>query len=254
MNDNSTNTDLLIQYLDGELEGEALTSIREKIAASHQLAAELESLRLAKESVKTYGLKKNIAGIHTEMMKELSAAPVPHRIGIRRMLQYTTRIAAMLAIVLGTMVLYQYFSATPQQLFRNNYETFQLHETRGGNTASVLEDPFKKGDMAVVIAAFKKIDNPQPEDYFLNGIAALNLNHAPDAIHSFLALQQNNKVNDVHFFEEDAQYYLGLAYLQNNEPGKALPLFEHIHADQAHTYHRKINSWFMLKLKRMARH
>ena len=253
MNDNSTNTDLLIQYLDGELEGEALTSIREKIASSHQLAAELESLRLAKESVKTYGLKKNIAGIHTEMMKELSARPVQHRIGIRRILQYTARIAAILIIVLGVTVLYQYFSATPEQLFRNNYETFQLHETRGGGTASVLEDPFKNGDTAAVISAFKTIDKPQPEDFFLNGLAALNLNHAPDAIHSFLALQQNNKATNTHFFEEDAEYYLGLAYLHNDEPAKALPLFEHIYADQAHTYHRKINSWFMLKLKKMAR-
>jgi tetratricopeptide (TPR) repeat protein len=252
MNDNFTNTTILIQYLDGELEGEALQSIREKIASDDQFAAELESLRLAKETVKTYGLKKTIGSIHTEMMKELLTVPAPRNIGISRIMQYSMRIAATLLIALSITALYQYYSATPEKLYENEYETFQLHETRG-SSASLLEEPYKKADLAAVMTVFKTLKDPQAEDYFLNGNAALAINNSPAAISSFLALQEKNKQANTHFFEEDTDYYLGLAYLHNNEPSKALPLFEKIQADEGHAYHRNVSAWFLRKLKRLSR-
>jgi amino acid permease len=252
MNNNSTNTDLLVQYLDGELEGENLRAAEQKIAADNQLAIELEQLGLAKAAVASYGLKKTVGSIHTEMMKELDTAAAPAGTGIRRIMQYTMRIAAMLVIVIGVTALYQFFSATPQQLYSDNYTPFSLHETRGAAGSSSVENLYKQGDFGGTMAAFSTIAMPLAGDYFLNGCAALSSGNAPEAIRSFLALQQKNKANNTHLFEDDANYYLGLAYLRNNEPVKALPIFEHIHADAGHPYHRKISSWWLQKLQRLA--
>jgi tetratricopeptide (TPR) repeat protein len=249
MNDNFTNSDLLIQYLDGELEGEDLIAIQAKVDADKELATELENLRLTKAAVKSYGLKKKIGTIHSEMMKEMSATATSPIIGIKRILQYSTRVAAVFIIVLGVTVLYQYYSATPEKLFRNNYDPFNLHETRGAGSPSTLENPYKNGQPEIVMNIFKKITSPQPEDYFLNGNAALQLNKTSDAIQSFLALQEKNKITGTNAFEDDTEYYLALSYLNNHEPAKALPIFEKIHADESHPYHTKVSALFLWKLR-----
>ena len=252
MNDNFTNPDELIQLLDGELQGEDLEQLQQKVAANPALAAELENLRVAKAAVASYGLKKTIGSIHTEMMQELATAAAPPRIGMRRIMQYTTRIAALLVILLGSTALYQYFSASPEKLFRDNYQAFSLHETRGAGNSSPLEAPYKSGDFTAVTNAFTKLPAPGPVDYFLNGSAALSNNNSTAAIASFLALQEKNKQQGTHFFEEDTEYYLGLAYLHNNELAKALPLFEKIHSDPGHPYHSRVSAWWLRKLQRLA--
>ena len=52
MNENSTNTELLIQYLDGELTGEELESIKKSIEEQDVLRQELENLATGKEAIK----------------------------------------------------------------------------------------------------------------------------------------------------------------------------------------------------------
>jgi hypothetical protein len=39
-----------------------------------------------------------------------------------------------------------------------------------------------------------------------------------------------------------------MAYLQNDQPQQALPLFEKIHADKSHPYNRRVSGWFLQKM------
>lgn len=253
MNDNFTHTDQLIRYLDGELNSDETALLQEKINSAPEMAAELESLRHTRDAVKTYGLKKTIGSLHAEMMQEMKPGAVVHRIGIRQIARYSSRIAAVLLLVLGSIILYQYFSATPESLYRDADTAFQLRETRGAQT-SLLEDAYRTGNDTEVLKTFPAIKNHSAEDYFLQGNAALHTNNAAIAIQSFEALAQKNKQDNTHFFEEDAQYFLALAYLRNNEPAKALPIFTLINASPGHPYHAKVGNWFMRKLERLADH
>jgi len=252
MNENFTNSDILIQYLDGELEGEQLLAIREKIATDKNLAAELESLRLTRTAVATYGLKKTIGSVHTEMMKELANQTPAPVISMRNLLKYGLRVAAVLLLVAGSAAVFQYFTATPEKLFNDNFEAYQLTETRGNANSNLLETAYKNGRMQDVMDAFKQLTVPQPQDYFLQANAALRLRNAPAAIASLQMLQKINAGNNAHYYEDDIEYYLGLAYLDNNQPAMTLPIFERIHADKNHPYHKKISAWLMQKLRRLA--
>src|SRR5664279_4115116 len=89
MNENSTHTDLLIQYLDAELQGEQLLSIQKDIEENPASRQELENLRLAKEATKTWALKNRIGGIHTEMMQELKKEESGKTPVIRMIAQYS---------------------------------------------------------------------------------------------------------------------------------------------------------------------
>ena len=73
--DNSTNnrSEKLLQYLDGELPAIEKDDLEKQIAQDKDLQNELENLKLAKASIRSYGLKQKIAGIHEEMMNEVQA-------------------------------------------------------------------------------------------------------------------------------------------------------------------------------------
>ncbi|MEP7141956.1 MAG: hypothetical protein ABI707_03745 [Ferruginibacter sp.] len=250
MNENFTNTELLIRYLDDELEGEQLEAVKKSIAENSAAREELENLRLAKEAIKSYGLKNKIGAIHTEMMRELNKNVASKKGMVKNIFQYSMRIAAAVILITGLSVSYQYFTASPGKLFDENFEAFNLHETRGA-AVSPLENIYKNGNMQAVIQQFSTLTDPQPPDYFLAGNAFLSTQQPGKAIQAFLTLQLRNKTNNTHYFEEDTEYYLALSYLINKELPRAVPLFEKIHADKNHPYHKKISSWFLNKLHRL---
>ncbi len=250
MNENSTNTELLIQYLDGELRGTELEAIEKKLAESEALRDELENLALAKQAVMSYGLKEKISFIHSEMMPGLKGKSLKEP-SIRKMIfQYAIRVAAVLFVLIGMSAAYQYLTVTPDKLFTESFHSFELHETRGG-TGTNLEDAYKKDNMDAVIQEFSQIKTPRPEDYFLAGNAYLALHQPSKAIEAFISLQQANQSGNTHAFEEDAEFYLALSYLANEQPDRAYPIFEKIHADAAHPYNKEVSAWFLRKVNRL---
>lgn len=250
MNNNFTTTALLIQYLDGELDEVGQEAIKKNIEADEAIREELENLRLAKEAMKSYGLKNKVSAIHTAMMSELKMDASPKTGVVRNLLWYSLRIAALAIFVTGSFILYQYFTASPQKLFSENFHAFNLRQTRGA-AASPLQDAYKKENMQEVIQQFALLKDPQPEDYFLAGNAFLSTGQPLKAIENFADLQQKNKINNTHYFEEDAEYYLALSYIANSEPAKAIPLFKKINTDINHPYHQKVNNWFITKLQHL---
>jgi tetratricopeptide (TPR) repeat protein len=250
MNENSTHTELLIQYIDGELQGKELDAVQRNIEENPAIREEMENLRLAREATRSYGLKTRIRSIHTEMMQELKEKANTKQ-GITRMIfQYGIRVAAVLIVMIGLSAIYQYLTVTPEKLFIENFHAFELHETRSA-AGSGLEEAYKKENMQTVIGLFDQLKSPQAEDYFLAGNAFLSSHEPAKAIESFLALQQINKTANTHYFEEDEEYFLALSYLANLEPTKALPLFEKIHSDSNHPYHQKVSAWFVSKVKKL---
>jgi hypothetical protein len=61
MNENSTHTELLVQYLGGELEGTELEKLKINLANDPSLRDELENLQFAREAARRYGLKSKIS-------------------------------------------------------------------------------------------------------------------------------------------------------------------------------------------------
>ena len=71
MNDNFTNTTLLIRYMDQELSPEEFVSLEENLAGDKKLQEELENLKNTRLSISGLGLRKQVALVHEEMMREM---------------------------------------------------------------------------------------------------------------------------------------------------------------------------------------
>ena len=182
------------------------------------------------------------------MMQELKENPAPKTGSLRRMLPISLRLAATVLVLVGLSALYQYMMATPEKLFAENFQVFQLRENKDV-ADNALEEAYKTGNAEAVIGAFTQLTNPGAEDYFLLGNAFLAQGEPTKAVESFLAVERVNKTNNTGSFEEDTEYYLALSYLANKEPAKALPILEKIHADLNHSYHSKVSGWFIGKLR-----
>ena len=248
MNNNFTTTELLIQYLDGDLDEAQAAGIKNKLDQDELAREELNNLRMAKEAVAAYGKRNRVGLIHKEMMEELKTES-PARGGVvKSILRYSLRIAAILILAAGSFFSYQYFSATPEKLFSQNFTSFTIHETRGADT-SALTEAYQQNNMPGVIEQFKLLQQPKADDYFLTGNAFLNTLQPAKAIDAFVTMEQKNKINNTHYYEEDMEYYLAMSYLAANEVDKALPLLKKINADINHPYHQHVSDWLLRKVQ-----
>jgi hypothetical protein len=248
MNNNNTNTDLLIQYLDGELEGDALVEVKNKIANDPSLQQELEDLRSTQLAIKSYGLRQKVGSIHAEMMNEFKEAE-PTKVPVRRMLMKAFRVAASIIVIIAMAAIYQYYSLSSSKLFEANYQPYTVHEMRGIENASPLENLYKQHLTQQMISKSRELKQPSTQDYFYLGNAYLQEHKPTRAIESFLLLQKKNAQTNVNQLEDDSEYYLAMSYLQNNEPCKALSILNKINNDHQHPYHDKLGSWFLFKVK-----
>jgi tetratricopeptide (TPR) repeat protein len=146
-------------------------------------------------------------------------------------------------------ILYLYINANPKKLFSENYRRYERFVLRGASTHSALGEAYSEGNMDSVIQDFKSVDSPTPEEYLLTGIAYLEKNQPEKAIETFKTLIKANQDSKTDFFEDAAEYYLGMAYLDNMEPQKAMPLLEKIKSDPENRYYTDVDELLLLKVR-----
>ena len=159
------------------------------------------------------------------------------------------RVAATVIILLGVASVYEYLTLSSNSLFKNNFQEYSLHENRGSNNESMIEQEYKLSHLSKVMELFSEEQSKTLQDYFIAGNAYLQLDNTSDAIKCFLSVQQINALQHTHFYQDDAEYYLAMSYVENNELSKAIPLFEKIYADSDHLYHSKVTWWFLKRLQ-----
>jgi tetratricopeptide (TPR) repeat protein len=248
MNDNFTNTTLLIRYMDQELSREELVSLEEKLSSDKNLQSELENLKNARLSIKGLGLREQVGRVHGEMMREMRRTSKPlGRVHI--LARVSMRIAAGIIVLIIAGSSYQYFVITPERLFTENYRAYTVGSSRAGDELSPLEMAFRQKDYKTTIALFNTISNRDPKDYFLAGSSYLEMGDLSNAIFHFTNCTATNQAFQTTAYLEDAEYYLAVSYLKNKEINKALPIFEKIHSQPLHPYHDKVSNWFITKVK-----
>ena len=120
---------------------------------------------------------------------------------------------------------------------------------RGASNNSAIREAYITGKMDSVIWEFNSLNAPQPEEYLLAGIAFLEKNQPEKAIETFKAMIQKNENSKTDYFEQDAEYYLAMGYLDNMEPEKAMPLLEKIKSDPENRYYSDVDELLLLKVR-----
>ena len=250
--DNSTQPEeALMKYLDNELTGPEREEFEKRLAIDGDMRQELENLKTAREAVRMFGLKQKVASIHQEMMTEIKPQGVVRSMSAtRRIVRYTTAVAASILLVAVGIIGYNFLRLSPVRLYNSQYHAYELSSLRGEQTAgSVLETDYHQGRYNKVIEDLKSLQNPGPEELFLCGVAYLETGNAPAATTSFKAVIEKNTAAKTTLFNDDAEYYLALSYLRNKQYDQALDLMLAIRNNPNHSYHDQFSRGFVRKVK-----
>ena len=240
--DNSTNnmSEKLLQYIDGELQGVEKDELEKQLASDKDLRDELENLTLAKKAVRSYGLKQQVASIHTQMMKERQA-PVRSINRNRRLVRYGLAIAASVVIVILANTLFNTGSPSANKLFADTYQPYELSTTRDGNTFETsIELAYKQKNYSGVIAMTDT--SISIKNTFLSAMSQMELGNDRAAIARLKTVIAKNQQAGLNMLKDEAQYYLALAYLRNKNYADALAMMDTIKKDPVHTYYGKITN------------
>jgi tetratricopeptide (TPR) repeat protein len=158
-------------------------------------------------------------------------------------------LAVSFIVTSGFCYLYIYLKAVPQKIFSENYHHYNRHLLRSGSMRSALKEAYSAGQMDTVIWDFKNLNSPVPEEYLLTGIAYLEKNEPDSAIETFKILIQKNQDSKTDYFEDDAEFYLAMAFLDNQQAEKALPIFEKIKADPENRHYSEVGEIFLLSVR-----
>ena len=245
MNHHPNNTNLLLeQYLEGTLTVEESNRIKSLLEADPALREELESLQLAIEAVRHKALYARVKTIRQEMLEkdQVNTRPI-HRFSIIRS---SLRIAAGLLILAGAFAIFKYVSVTRISVYNDLYLQYEPTRTRSVE-ADPIETAFLQKNWNEVVAIAGK--QPGNKNLFLSGIAFLESGNSSEAISRFETILQKNAAAGTDPFNDEAEYYLALAYIRNGKADRASVLLNTIRRTGDHLYREKAKGASGLNLK-----
>jgi len=237
----------LEQYLDNELSATERSAIDADAAIDAELKHELTALIASAEAVRYYGIAAQVASIQQEYLalrEHLMPAKKPAV--VRNILRPALRVAASIILIFASFGVYKYSTVTSHNVAAEYYTPYELERVRGGDDATAIEKAYNNKDWNAVISMVK-IDEAGNEELFLAGAAYLELNQPAKAADMFNQLLRNNQSSAD--FHDEAEYYLALSYIGNNDAAKAIPILKKIRADKQHLYHDAAANMSMLDLK-----
>jgi len=251
MNDNSTHIELLIRYLDGTLNAEEKKSLEAELGVNKEMQNDLNTLRLARETVVRQGLRDDIARVRAVILKESSSQARPV-ITMNRRRNLVLGIAASLILLLVGGIAYQYLNVSSRGLYEELYKPYAEGTYRGESATNNLQHAYAAKQYSTVVQIFRSLSQPSAKDFFLAGQSFLAEDSVSAAINSFQQVQRVNQKNATTIFQDDAEYYEGLAFLKTGQIDSAVAILSNIKANKDHLYHDKVTNAVMRKLKMLS--
>lgn len=251
--DNSTPgmDETLVRLLDGELSAEERTTVEQQLANDALLQQQFDSLLATRAAIRHYGLQQQINAVHQLMMTEMNA-PVKRISPVRKMIRYTSAVAAGVLLLIGVFYAYQFFSVSPEKVFSANYQPYELSTVRGTNANLPIEEAYRGKNYKEVIRLYATAV-PSIKGSFLAGAAALEMNDPAMAKSRFMQVIEDNKAAGSRVLLDEAEYYLSLTLIRLHSYDEALVWLEKIQGDAGHTYHNKVADGLLNDVRKLSK-
>ncbi len=243
--DNSTPdiiAERLVRYLDGEGDSAERKDVESLLDTNPALQSAYESLLHSREAIKYYGLHQQVAAIRSSM-KTGEQAPIRKMSPGRRIFRYSIAVAASLVLLIGGYWTYHFYTLSANKVVAAHYRTYELPVSREGNgTVTATEKLYQEKKYRELVSQAATGDSLNAENHFLAGMSWLELKNTDKAIDQFKKALMANQSSGRTQMNDEAEFYLALAYISNHDYDLALPLLRKIREDAAHTYHREVTN------------
>lgn len=240
----SRNERLLVNYLDRTLEESEMREIEQVINADSEVSKQWQFLQLAVQAVEYAALFDQVAAVK-EQFKAVHPSEVismqktvPQSRGVVTM----RRIYQVAACVLFLIVAaggFKYITTSSKNLYKDAFVPYTLSTTRGNTGSNAIEDAYRNKNWNVVISSFNKTIQKDNKAFFLCGMANMQLQQFEAASEQFKQVLANNAQTGDDYFHDEAQYYVAMSLLANNQAKEGIAIINQIRADKNHLYYQQ---------------
>jgi len=226
--------EILIDYLDHQLNQQDTDQVETMIKNDKSLADEFQYLNMAIDTVRLNTINDKVFAVRRSLknISELTVTPANNR--IRRIYKMSMRVAAGFILLIGMAVLYKYLTVSNLSVYEKQFTSYDLSNMRGQETQDAEAGAYLNKNWSEVLTIFQKENNKSNKSVFLAAMAEMQLNNFSQAVTLFENILNNTGDSS---FREETEYYLSLAYLMNHEINKSIRLINKIKSDTSHTYY-----------------
>ncbi len=237
---------LLIDHLDKNLSPEKTAQVDTLIRNDKQVATDWEYLKMAVEAVELGAIHDQVASVRQLYKVNPIGGGTKSSGGVVRTMYKTgLRIAAILILLMGLSIFYKYSTVNSTSVYHQYFTDYTLSTPRGESNQNALDIAYRIKNWNGVTVAFNQESNKTNKSYFLAGMAAMELQKYPEAVSHFEHIMATNAKSGDNYFQDEAEYYLALAYLMSQQTDKGVDLLNHIRENKNQLYNplaRQISS------------
>ena len=240
---------IMIDHLDNLLSGVTSPENDEMIRSDKDIAKEWNSLLYAVDGIREAGLYEQVSAVRKQYEAQQAIASKPAGGIVRSMSRTAFRVAASLLLLVGTATIYKFSTVNSGSVYNEYYSSFELNTSRSSAPVDPIEQAFRDKKWEEVIS-LSQVPRPRLiKVEFLNAVANMELKKYNNAIESFKQVIEANTKSGDSYFQDEAEYYLAMSYLANNEAAQALPILTKIKDDKNHLYNERVKNMSSIDLK-----
>lgn len=242
---------LSIEETMNQLKQESVTDAGEVIAMHQQAVAALQRNAILAQVKRVHAqfvpVQESLAPATTGLQERKAG-----KTARMQSVKWVLRIAAMLIIMAGGWLAYEYNAASSSKLYAEMYQPYKLNTDRNLVTEIVphnMLQEYKERDYKAVIRTFQSLAVTSNREKFLAASAYHETGNFSEAIELLNLVLAYNRTHSPRLYNDEAEFYIGLSYLKMNNNKAALPWFQKIYDDPAHTFHERVTKWALTRLK-----
>lgn len=243
---------LIEKYIDRDLTVEEMQKAEHLIATSDDAQATYNDMKAAIAAVQYAATNQQVANIaqkyFSEEAEEKEVKGSVRIISFKRAGVYSLKVAAAILLVVTSYTVVAYSGVSADSMYADNFVSYDLPVTRGGNTQGDIEAAYRSKDWTTVVQAAAQQPVSQ-KNIFLAGMAALQLQQYQQAQRFFEQLTVLNKQSFPKLFADDNEYYMAITCIKLGQIEKATQLFQLIRGNSHHQYHSQAQEISLFKLK-----
>lgn len=240
---------LLDSWLQGNLPDDEAAEELGKAGISNP-QVELQRHRAARVAIIRWSARQDVEAIHQEFMANKSVMLPSTFIGRKKGISLWLKIAASFLILLSITGGIVYWQTSSKKLYQQLNLAYELNTPRsaGGTSIPELLQEFQAKDYKQVVDTYSSLPEPDNRARFLAGYSWLQLSEPAKAEQLFQSIIDRNSAEARSLYQDEAEYYLGLAFLRQKKNPEARFWFTKIANDPQHTYHSQLSRWVRIRL------
>lgn len=240
----------IMRYLDNEMNENEQQIFLEQLKNNVSLQNELTELQNAKNAVLLFGITNEVAAVRRKQKQNPVQAEVIKLNPFKTILKFAVAAACLVLVFLAINKYNNRNSA--DDLYASRFEAFEPVTVRSENIeTSPLQNAYLAKKYNEVITLFRAKSTKDNGDYIMTGVAYMEANNVPNAIEIFKDLLDKNKAANTSNYNDEAKYYLALAYLKNKNYTEAIALMQDVHDDKGSAYSNKFSDTYINDVKKL---